>query len=63
MKFLQKETAGNHYTFKLLVHVRTVLSLKQTAAPVTPVFSDLLAPSEENITNVSGNNKTTVLLL
>lgn len=50
MKFLQKETAGNHYTFKLLVHVRTVLSLKQTAAPVTLVFSDLLDPCEENIT-------------
>lgn len=62
MRFLQKETAGNHYTFKLLVHVRTVLSLKQTAAPVTLVSSDLLDPCEENITNGSGNNKAPLLL-
>lgn len=33
---LQTQTPGNHYTSQLLVHVRTALSLKHTAAPVTP---------------------------
>lgn len=33
---LQTKTAGSHYTSELLVHVRTLLSLKHTAAPMTP---------------------------
>lgn len=35
---MQTRTPGSHYTSQLLVHVRTVLSPKHTADPVTPVL-------------------------